>query len=174
MSKSLRSACAAVVSQGRCMLCCLQTTHVAGPAWSAPEHSALAICDDVQDGAVSGVNLSADDQDISCRHGLYFFRVLDSSKAFSRLTLLGDTSAMLNVDFLVQTYHATYVEWPDASTAPVSAIVTPADAILSAKWLCNSAVHGDLAATILVWNAVRKPTSSVCYLQLRLEALFAF
>ena len=66
---------------------------------------------------------------LQCEHT--FFRVMDTAKAFSQLTTVNNKqSAMVNVDFLAQTFHApdllTTSAWP-----PPSLVVLPLDAVIS-------------------------------------------
>ena len=54
--------------------------------------------------AVSIIDSDSGEEQVPPAKQRYFFRIMDISKAFTQLTFVGDKSAMLNVDFLVQPY----------------------------------------------------------------------
>ena len=70
-----------------------------------------------------------------------FFRVMDTTKAFSQLTLLGDTSAFLNVDFIAHTFRVVSMERTGlhlSGNQPVKATIVPTGATLSDPYLQES------------------------------------
>ena len=61
-----------------------------------------------------------------------FFRLADTGKAFSQLTLFGDKSLMTNVDFLAQPYDAVAIEQSaDSHRTPSGAVIVPSNVALS-------------------------------------------
>lgn len=72
---------------------------------------------------------SSDDADSA---DMTFFRLADTGKAFSQLTLIGDKSLMKNVDFLAQPYDVVAIEHSaDSHGTPSGAVMVPSSAALS-------------------------------------------
>lgn len=72
-------------------------------------------------------NLQIDDGPGCDDTDIVFFKITDSSKAFSALTVLGDATSLVGVDLLVQTYNTHTIQWEPKAKATVF----PSGSILS-------------------------------------------
>lgn len=96
------------------------------PVEDVPPDAAPPILDGAQDEDEDCVNGTGAGNTATETSQIHFFRVMDSSSAFSHLTLLGDSSGMVNVDFLAQTYMPVHIERKStASSASTASTSTP-------------------------------------------------